>query len=221
MDYESCMFFLCLTLKNEVLHAANGHVRVNLQTTSVPTEQGNPQYFVPGPVQSAVRVNKEQSRVQQPPNPQPTPIAKQTERKRPHRPSVTENGNGLSPTKISKVASTIDLGLTPERSESIRTDSHHDPTETEHKQNVNSSNTEYKLNDFLRIPSTARHGEHGVRAQRGDTSTLRVVTINSEGVIANRLFLEELCANNDIICLQEHWLWDFQKEWISQNFKKN
>ena len=45
------------------------------------------------------------------------------------------------------------------------------------------------------------------------------MTVNSEGVIANKLFLEELCANNDIICLQEHWLWDFQKEWISQNFK--
>ena len=148
------------TAPPNILHAATGHVRVNLQTTSVPTDHGNPQYFVPGPVQSAVRVNKEQSRVQQPLNPQPTPIAKQTERKRPHRPSDTEDGNGLSPTKISKVASTIDLGLTPERSESpqptIRTDSHHDPTETEHKQNGNSSSTEYKLNDFLRIPGLSK-----------------------------------------------------------------
>ena len=46
-----------------------------------------------------------------------------------------------------------------------------------------------------------------------------MVTINIEGVVANKLFLEEQCADNDIICLQEHWLWDFQKEWISQNFK--
>ena len=37
--------------------------------------------------------------------------------------------------------------------------------------------------------------------------------------MANRLSLEELCAKNDIVCLQEHWLWDFQKEWISNTLK--
>ena len=39
-----------------------------------------------------------------------------------------------------------------------------------------------------------------------------------EGVIANKLFLEQLWARNDILCLQEHWLWDFQKEWIQKDF---
>ena len=30
--------------------------------------------------------------------------------------------------------------------------------------------------------------------------------------------MEKLCAQNDILCLQEHWLWGFQKDWIQNNF---
>ena len=48
-------------------------------------------------------------------------------------------------------------------------------------------------------------------------SSLKVVTVNIEGVIANKLFLDELCKDNDILCLQEHWLWDFQQDWIGKN----
>ena len=29
---------------------------------------------------------------------------------------------------------------------------------------------------------------------------------------------KKLCSQNNIICLQEHWLWDFQKNWIQNNF---
>ena len=30
--------------------------------------------------------------------------------------------------------------------------------------------------------------------------------------------MENLCAKNDILCIQEHWLWEFQKDWIQNNF---
>ena len=49
-------------------------------------------------------------------------------------------------------------------------------------------------------------------------TSLKITTVNIEGVIANKLFLEQLCAQNDILCLQEHWLWDFQKQWLQNNF---
>ena len=51
-----------------------------------------------------------------------------------------------------------------------------------------------------------------------NNTALKILTVNIEGVVANRLYLEKLCSQNNIICLQEHWLWDFQKNWIQNNF---
>ena len=39
-----------------------------------------------------------------------------------------------------------------------------------------------------------------------------------EGVKVNKLYLQKLCQENDIVCLQEHWLWDFEKNWFKNEF---
>ena len=44
------------------------------------------------------------------------------------------------------------------------------------------------------------------------------MTSNIEGVKANKLYLQKLCQENDIVCLQEHWLWDFEKDWFKNEF---
>lgn len=44
------------------------------------------------------------------------------------------------------------------------------------------------------------------------------MTCNIEGVKANKLYLQKLCNANEIICLQEHWLWDFEKHWFINEF---
>ena len=40
------------------------------------------------------------------------------------------------------------------------------------------------------------------------------MTCNIEGVKANKLYLQKLCQNKDVECLQDHWLWDFDKHWL-------
>ena len=183
------------------------------------------------------------------PLPTSTCMATRQERKRLHEHSAAANIDGPSPTKISKVSDTIDLCTTrmgssminiqttlerssrsdqcttparlPSPQAKVLTLSHLDSPVIGHDQCTVAQNEE--TDDFFTDPrpeeSTARYGKHRIGALRRDDSSLGVVTINIEGVVANRLFLEELCADNDIISLQEHWLWDFQKEWISQNFK--
>ena len=52
----------------------------------------------------------------------------------------------------------------------------------------------------------------------GKKQTLSLVTCNIEGVKANKLYLQKLCKENEIISLQEHWLWDFEKHWFTNEF---
>ena len=68
--------------------------------------------------------------------------------------------------------------------------------------------------------SSTGPGESGSGPDLGNHlhTSLKITTVNIEGVIANKLFLEQLCAQNDFLCLQEHWLWDFQKQWLQNNF---
>ena len=40
------------------------------------------------------------------------------------------------------------------------------------------------------------------------------MTCNIERVKANKLYLQKLCQDKDIVCLQKHWLWDFDKQWL-------
>ena len=51
-----------------------------------------------------------------------------------------------------------------------------------------------------------------------DNKTLSVVTMNIEGIVANKLYLQKLISENLIVCIQEHWLWSFQKHWVKDNF---
>ena len=51
----------------------------------------------------------------------------------------------------------------------------------------------------------------------GSGETLNIVTCNIEGAISNKMYLKRLCSENHIICIQEHWLWEFQKSWLDEN----
>ena len=37
-------------------------------------------------------------------------------------------------------------------------------------------------------------------------TTLRICTLNLHGFNNSKLYLQDLCKNNDIVCIQEHWL---------------
>ena len=51
----------------------------------------------------------------------------------------------------------------------------------------------------------------------GSEQTLKLITCNIEGAISNKNYLQKLCKSNHIICIQEHWLWEFQKHWLDEN----
>ena len=53
--------------------------------------------------------------------------------------------------------------------------------------------------------------KHGAETSRGIT----IATCNIEGVKTNAPFLQFLCDTFDIVFLQEHWLWEFQKHELS------
>ena len=50
--------------------------------------------------------------------------------------------------------------------------------------------------------------------------TVKIVTCNIKGAISNKHYLEKLYKENHIICIQEHWLWDFQKHWLDENLQE-
>jgi len=41
-------------------------------------------------------------------------------------------------------------------------------------------------------------------------NSLRICTLNLHGFNNSKIYLQELCSNTDIICVQEHWLTDSQ-----------
>ena len=41
---------------------------------------------------------------------------------------------------------------------------------------------------------------------------IEIVTCNKEGLKTNILFLQSLNPGNSIICLQEHFIWEFKKK---------
>ncbi|MCW4346819.1 MAG: reverse transcriptase family protein [Candidatus Thiodiazotropha endolucinida] len=46
-----------------------------------------------------------------------------------------------------------------------------------------------------------------------------MATCNIEGAISNKAYLQKLCSENQITCIQEHWLWEFQKDWLNENLE--
>ena len=51
-----------------------------------------------------------------------------------------------------------------------------------------------------------------------ENKILNVVTMHKEGIVANKLYLQNFISENFIVCIQEHWLWSFQKHWVKDNF---
>ena len=48
--------------------------------------------------------------------------------------------------------------------------------------------------------------------------TLRIASINIENVKSNLLYLEHLLEENTIVCMQEHWLYTFEKSYLRKLF---
>ncbi|VDI33131.1 Hypothetical predicted protein, partial [Mytilus galloprovincialis] len=48
-------------------------------------------------------------------------------------------------------------------------------------------------------------------------SPLRIVSFNNKGFISNKKSLNELLDKHDIILLQEHWLFNYEKEQLKQH----
>ena len=83
-----------------------------------------------------------------------------------------------------------------------------------HRESENTANNSRILEMFLfflEIPPGKTHSSR--RAGRIATKSckgLSIDTCNIEGAKTNTPFLQQLCKDNDIICMQEHWLWECQ-----------
>ena len=52
------------------------------------------------------------------------------------------------------------------------------------------------------------------KGRNPDKETLSVATYNIEGLKSNTVYLQSLQHENTVICIQEHFLWDFKKNFI-------
>ena len=66
---------------------------------------------------------------------------------------------------------------------------------------------------FLAIPPIKHNPPARTNPRHNATGTegLSIASCNIEGVKSNTVYFQKLCKNYDIVCVQEHWLWDFQK----------
>ena len=55
---------------------------------------------------------------------------------------------------------------------------------------------------------------------RKSEEKLNILSFNIEGIRSNAPYLHEILDKFNIICLQEHWLWDFEKNDISKLLPK-
>ena len=65
---------------------------------------------------------------------------------------------------------------------------------------------------FFRV----RQGNQGKMATarctiENNAKALSLVTVNIKNYNANKVYLEQLLKNFDIVCIQEHWLYNFEK----------
>ncbi|CAC5406067.1 unnamed protein product [Mytilus coruscus] len=65
---------------------------------------------------------------------------------------------------------------------------------------------------------TTRHPQngHGNRNTQQSRQRLNIITCNIEGVKGNSAYLSDLSKEQDIICLQEHWLWSFELQKLDE-----
>ena len=50
------------------------------------------------------------------------------------------------------------------------------------------------------------------------SDSLNVISLNIEGVKGNYAYLDSLLQKDSIVCLQEHWLWNFETDIVSELF---
>ena len=82
-----------------------------------------------------------------------------------------------------------------------------------HRESENTANNSRILEMFLFVRNSPGKTHSSRRAGRIATKSckgLSIDTCNIEGAKTNTPFLQQLCKDNDIICLQEHWLWECQ-----------
>jgi hypothetical protein len=63
-----------------------------------------------------------------------------------------------------------------------------------------------ELNHLFRLESLQKQPPERIQQKR-----LRLITCNIEGIKSNSAYINSLNMENTILCLQEHFLWDFQK----------
>lgn len=69
-----------------------------------------------------------------------------------------------------------------------------------------------------RPESTTGCRRPGFDSEHGNNKTLSVASIYMKGIISNKVYFEKLLSENLKVCIQEHWLWEFQKNWVTENF---
>ncbi|CAC5406055.1 unnamed protein product [Mytilus coruscus] len=57
---------------------------------------------------------------------------------------------------------------------------------------------------------------HDNRNTQQSSQRLNIITCNIEGVKGNSAYLSDLSKEQDIICLQEHWLWSFELQKLDE-----
>ena len=49
--------------------------------------------------------------------------------------------------------------------------------------------------------------------------TISIASLNIQNIKSNKPYLQELLKQHDIVCVQEHWLFNYEQNWVNNNFK--
>ena len=72
------------------------------------------------------------------------------------------------------------------------------------------------MNLFCRFPHSNTTPGNSTRNKPRREKGLSILSSNIEGVKTNIAYFQKLCKTFDIVCIQEHWLWEFQSHEISK-----
>ena len=48
--------------------------------------------------------------------------------------------------------------------------------------------------------------------------TITIASLNIQNIKSNKPYLQELLKQHDIVCIQEHWLFNYEQNWVKNNF---
>ena len=82
------------------------------------------------------------------------------------------------------------------------------------KPNMKSNNPEGEF--FVGSPTQTQPPENSTRNKPRREKGISIVSSFIEGVKTNIAYFQKLCKTFDIVCIQEHWLWEFQSHEISK-----